>query len=117
MNHALAALVGLTLLLCGSVAALADLARQRQPRLRPQGGASLTGAVWIVQTPGDRWFVNGEPVSRGRLPGLLGSQPAGSEIRFLPAARLPLGEVARSLAHLRAISPQPVGLALPEAGP
>ena len=117
MNHARAALVGLTLLLCGSVAALADLARQRQPRLRPPGGESLTGALWIVQAPGDRWFVNGEPVSRGRLPGLLASPPAGGEIPFLPAARLPLGEVARSLAHLRSISPQPVGLALPEAGP
>ncbi len=117
MNHALAALVGMTLLLCGSVAALADLARQRLPRLRPPGGESLAGAVWIVQAPGDRWFVNGEPVSRSRLPGLLGSQPAGSEIHFLPAARLPLGEVSRSLDQLRAISPHPVGLALPEARP
>lgn len=117
MNHALAALVGLTLLLCGSVAALADLARQRQPRLRPPGGGGLAGAVWIVQAPGDRWFVNGEPVSRGRLPALLGTQPAGSEIHFLPTARLPLGDVARSLNHLRSISPRPVGLALPETGP
>ncbi len=117
MTYALAALVGLTLLLCGSVAALADLARERQPRLRPQGGAALTGALWIVQAPEDRWFVNGEPVSRGRLPGLLASQPETIEIRFLPAATLPLGQVSRSLARLRAISPRPVVLALPEKEP
>ena len=117
MSYALASLVGVTLLVCGSVAALADLARERQPRLRPQGGMALTGAVWIVQAPADRWFVNGEPVSRHRLPGLLASQPASTEIRFLPAATLPLGEVSRSLAHLRSISPRPVGLALPGKGP
>ncbi|MDM7954010.1 MAG: hypothetical protein QUV07_12455 [Cyanobium sp. CZS 25K] len=117
MTHALACLVGLTLLLCGSVAALADLARERHPRRRPHSGEALTGALWIVQAPNDRWFVNGEPVSRGRLPGLLASQPASTEIRFLPAATLPLGQVARSLAHLRAISPQPVGLSLPGKDP
>jgi hypothetical protein len=117
MTYALASLVGLTLLLCGSVAALADLARERQPRLRPQGGEALSGALWIVQAAEDRWFVNGEPVSRGRLPGLLASQPASAEIRFLPAGTLPLGQVSRSLAQLRALSPRPVVLALPGKAP
>ncbi|MEA5441456.1 hypothetical protein [Cyanobium gracile] len=117
MTYALAALVGLTVLLCGSVAALADLARERQPRLRPQGGQALTGALWIVQAPEDRWFVNGEPVSRRRLPGLLASQPERTEIRFLPAATLPLGQVSRSLAQLRTISPRPVVLTLPQKQP
>lgn len=70
-----------------------------------------------MQAPADRWFANGEPVSRGRLPGLLASQPASTEIRFLPAATLPLGQVSRSLAQLRAISPRPVVLALPQQEP
>jgi hypothetical protein len=117
MSHALACLVGTTLLLCGWVAALADLARERQPRVRPQGMRSLQAALWIVQTPAGRWYVNGEPVSGTRLPGLLAAQPGSAEIRFLPAATLPLGQVARSLAQLRAISPHPVGLALPEEHP
>lgn len=117
MTYALASFVGLTLLVCGSVAALADLARERQPRLRPEAGMALTGAVWIVQAPEDRWFVNGEPVTRARLPGLLASQPASTEIRFLPAATLPLGQVSRSLAQLRTMSSRPVVLALPEKGP
>ena len=46
-------------------------------------------------------------MSRSRLPGLLASEPASTEIRFLPAATLPLGQVSRSLAHLRSISPGP----------
>jgi hypothetical protein len=117
MSYALASLVGVTLLVCGSVAALADLARERQPRLRPLGGGGLTGALWIVQAPADRWFVNGEPVSSARLPGLLTSQPASTEIRFLPAATLPLGQVSRSLSLLRSMSPRPVVLALPGQKP
>jgi hypothetical protein len=114
MSFALPCLVGLTLLLCGSVAALADLARERQPRPRPQLGVALASPLWIVRGPGDRWFVNGEPVSRSRLAGVLAAQPTSAEIRLLPSSSLPAGEVARSLAQLRSLSPRAVGLALPE---
>lgn len=113
MIYALPCLVGLTLLLCGSVAALADLVRESQPLPRAQGNQALSGALWVVRSPGDRWYVNGEPVSSARLPGLLAAQPEGTEIRFLPAEGLPLGQVSRSLARLRSLTSKPVALALP----
>ncbi len=116
MSYALPCLVGLTLLLCGSVASLADLVRERQPRVRATAATTLTSPLWIVRGPGDRWFLNGEPVYRSRLAGVLAAQPATAEIHFLPSSRLPAAEVARSLAQLRSLSPRPVALALPEAG-
>jgi len=117
MTYALPCLVGLTLLLCGSVAALADLVRERQPLPRAQGNQALSGALWVVRSSEERWFVNGEPVSAARLPGLLAAQPDGTEIRFLPADGLPLGQVSRSLAQLRSLTSKPVALALPGKGP
>jgi hypothetical protein len=117
VTYAIPSLVGVILLLCGSVAALADLARDRQPMVRPQAAQAFASVLWVVQAGDGRWFVNGEPVSGSRLPRVLEAQPSRAEIRFLPAATLPLGQVARSLAQLRSISTRPVALALPEERP
>jgi hypothetical protein len=78
MSVVLPCLVGLTLLLCGSVASLADLVRERQPRARSVDAVTLTPPLWIVHGPGDRWYVNGEPVYRSRLAGVLAAQPAAA---------------------------------------
>ncbi|KEF42222.1 MAG: hypothetical protein ER33_06785 [Cyanobium sp. CACIAM 14] len=117
MTHALTCLVGCTLLLCGSVAAMADLARDRQPRVRPESPGAVTATLWVVEGADGRWYVNGEPLTRSRLPNLLAAQPGKVDIRFLPSASLSLGEVARSLAQLRASTPHPVALGLREERP
>jgi len=118
MTLALQCLVGLTLLVGGAVAALPDLWHARTPRHRPmQNGAAAT-PLWIVQGPPDRWFVNGEPMSRSGVAALLRGPSrgtgGGSEVRFLPSAALSLGEVSGSLAWLRGLNAGPVVLGLPQ---
>lgn len=117
MTLALQCLVGLTLLVAGAVAAVPDLWHDRTPSHRPMGGGAGAAPLWVVQGPADRWYVNGEPMSRSGIAALLrGAAPeeGGSrEVRFLPSAALSLGEVSGSLAWLRNLNGGPVVLGLP----
>jgi hypothetical protein len=112
VNLSLLSLMGLTLLLCGGVAALPQLARPSDPRSRPQPVGTPLQELWIVQAPDDRWFLAGRPISRADLGRSL--QRAGqARVQFLPSAALPLGEVSASLAWLRRQGSVAVQLALP----
>lgn len=111
MTLALQCLVGLTVLVGGAVAALPDLWHARTPQQRTMQSAATTTTLWIVQGPPDRWFVNGEPMTRSGIASLL-SVP-GRDVRFLPSAALSLGEVSGSLAWLRGLNAGPVVLGLP----
>lgn len=112
MSLALQCLVGLTLLVCGAVAALPEVWPARAPRPRPALAAGGTPPLRIVQGPGDRWYLNGDPIPRPRLASLLRGHGAASDIRFLPSAALSLQEVTESLAWLRGLSPDRVVLEL-----
>ncbi|MCX5969368.1 MAG: hypothetical protein NTV57_17425 [Cyanobacteria bacterium] len=118
MSLALQCLVGLTLLVCGAVAALPELARDRIPRSRAlqssHGGASL----WLVQAPAQRWYLAGQPIETGRLAALLRHQGGRAAVHYLPSAALPIGEISSSLRWLRSLGSGPVLLELPpSAGP
>lgn len=116
MTLALQCLVGLTLLLCGAVAALPDIWPARIPQSRPSEVAGDGPPLWIVRGPAGRWYVNGDPLPPERVANLLRDDPEPSEIRFLPSAALSLGEVSESLAWLRSLTPEPVVLELAPPG-
>lgn len=113
MSFALSCLVALTLLVGGVTATLPGVVREREPRQRPRtalpAGAEL---VRLVQTPGDRWFINGEPIGRQALADRLRRRPAARELRYLPSAALPMGMVSSSLAWLRRLGEHTVLLEL-----
>ncbi len=116
MNLALPSLVGLTLLLCGVVAAVPALVAERTPRQRPlEAVVADAERLRIVQGPGDRWYVNGTSMGRAALGERLGRGGAGKEVRFLPSAALPMATVTDSLRWLRARNTGPVMLELPSA--
>lgn len=113
MNLSLLSLVGLTLLVCGSVASLPLLVRDSQPRSRPQPSTVPLQELWIVQAPGDRWFLAGRPISRVELGRRLQRSSPDARVQFLPSGALALGEVSASLGWLRRQGAAPVQLALP----
>lgn len=112
MTLALQCLVGLTLLVCGAVAAVPEIWPARTPQARPSISAGGAPPLWIVRSAGDRWYLNGDAIPRSRLASLLRSHPEASDIRFLPSAALSLGDVAESLGWLRSLSSDPVVLEL-----
>jgi hypothetical protein len=113
MSLALSALVALTPLVCGAVAAVPAVVMERAPQPRDQALVREGEAVWIVRGPGDHWYLNGEAITRGAIASLLQGESAPGEIRFLPSGALPLGEVTDALAWLRELSAAPVVLELP----
>ncbi len=118
MTYALPALVALTLLVCGAVASLPLLVTRTVPKSQPPLAAEPLGSPhWIVEAPGDRWFVDGSPISRLDLANRLRLDGEQGLQHFLPSASLSMGEVKRSLQWLRSISRHPVLLDLPEGGP
>ena len=112
MNLSLLSLVGLTLLLCGGVASVPQLVRHSEPRSRSQPLGTPLQELWIVQAPGDRWFLAGSPISRADLGRSL-QRADKARVQFLPSAALPLGEVSASLSWLRRQGSVAVQLALP----
>jgi len=118
LNYAVPSLVALTLLVCGAVASLPLVVTRTLPKSQPPLAASpLSSHHWIVEAPGDRWFVDGDPISRADLANRLRLDGEQGLQHFLPSASLSMGEVKRSLQWLRSLSPNPVLLALPEGGP
>jgi hypothetical protein len=102
MTFVLPGLVGLTLLVCGVVASVPAVVTERAPRQRPQGPVGADAErLRIVQGPGDRWYVNGVPVSRATLRIRLAGGDEPREVRYLPSAALPMATVSESLRWLR----------------
>jgi hypothetical protein len=112
VSLALVCLVGLTLLVGGVTATVPLVLREREPqqRNRPELPPSAE-RLRIVQAPGDRWFINGEPISRQALAERL-QRPPARELRYLPSAALPMGTVNDSLAWLRQLGAHAVLLEL-----
>ncbi|MEI6030806.1 MAG: hypothetical protein WCQ20_06515 [Synechococcaceae cyanobacterium ELA739] len=113
MSLAIQSMVGLTLLICGAVAALPEIAHERLPRSQPlarvQGGAAL----WLVQAPGQRWYLAGQAIESARLASLVRRQAGPVALHYLPSSALPIGEISRSLAWLRGLKSGPVLIELP----
>jgi len=118
MSFAVPSLVALTLLVCGAVASMPLLVTRMVPKsLAPLTEQPLGSPHWIVEAPGDRWFVDGDPISRLDLANRLRQDGDQGLQHFLPSAALSIGEVKRSLQWLRSLSRHPVLLDLPEGGP
>jgi hypothetical protein len=118
MTLAFQSLVMTVMVVVGTVALLPLLLRES----RPQPGPPLTsrlgsGVVWIVETPGGQWYLNGQPQSRRDLERLLKRQGSGPMVHYLPSNAVPLGTVARSLRWLRTLAPGAVVLELPPSSP
>jgi len=111
MSLMLQSLVALTLLTCGAVAAVPVAADADAP-------LSVAGeSLRVVEAPGGRWFLNGDPIGRGALADLLRQQGATQPVRYLPSAALGVGQVAQSLAWLRRSGAVAAVLAIPEREP
>lgn len=111
--HVLLSLVGFTLLLSGFVATLPEVVRDLRPRNRVLAPLEPLQEVWIVQAPGDRWYLAGHPIDRNALARRLHQGGDHARLHFLPSAALPLGEVSASLRWLRRQGTAPVQLELP----
>jgi len=102
VTFALPCLLGLTLLVCGVVASVPAVVAERSPRQRSLGPVAADAErLRIVQGPGDRWYVNGVPVSRVTLSNRLAGGGGAREVRYLPSAALPMATVTESLRWLR----------------
>lgn len=101
MTIPLLSLSALTLLICAGVASLPALVRPSEPRLAPVSRAAPRNEFWVVQAPGERWFLNGTAISREQLRALLHSAGRSSLIHALPSAALTTGEIRRGLGWLR----------------
>ena len=101
MSLALQSLVGLTLLVCAGVAAVPLLVDAPEPRPDPGVSPGVAPALRVVEAPGGRWYLNGEPIGRESLASLLRDAPTPQPVQFLPSAALGVGEVAASLRWLR----------------
>jgi hypothetical protein len=118
MSYAVPSLVALTLLICAAVASMPLVVTRTVPKSQPPLAAEPLGSPhWIVEAPGDRWFVDGAPISRLELANRLRLDPEQGLQHFLPSAALSMGDVKRSLQWLRSLSANPVSLDLPERGP
>jgi hypothetical protein len=119
MTLLLQSLVPLTLLTCGAVAALPVLVDRPEP-VAADAEAPMAGAgesLRLVEAPGSRWFLNGDPIGRVALADLLRQQSSAQSVRYLPSAALGVGEVARSLAWLRRSGAAGAMLAIPPQEP
>ncbi len=107
------ALVTLTLLVCGGVALVPDLGRERAPRQRqPPATASLVKPIWLVRSGSGRWYLNGDPISHGDLAKRLARAPGG-DVHLLVSSQLSSAEASRSLRWLRSLGGGAVVLELP----
>lgn len=119
MSLMLQSLVALTLLTCGAVAAVPVVVDRPEP-VAADADAPLAvdgESLRVVEAPGGRWFLNGDPIGRVALADLLRQQGATQPVRYLPSAALGLGEVARSLTWLRRSGAAGATLAIPPREP
>ena len=69
----------------------------------------------MVEAPGGRWYLDGEPIARTALATLLGSTTPPRPVEFLPSAALGVGEVGASLRWLRRVGDGGAVLVLPNS--
>ena len=113
MTLLMPALVTLTLLVCGGVALVPDLGRERAPRLRqPPATASLVKPIWLVLSGSGRWYLNGDPISDAELAQRLARDPGG-DVHLLVSSQLSSAEASRSLRWLRSLGERAVVLEFP----
>lgn len=107
------ALVTLTLLVCGGVALVPDLWRERAPRVRqPPATASLVKPIWLVRSGSGRWYLNGDPITDTDVAQRL-ARNDGGEVHLLVSSQLSSAEASRSLRWLRSLGSGAVVLELP----
>ena len=119
MSLMMLSLVTITLLTCGAVVALPVVVDRPEP-VAADADASLAVAgesLRVVEAPGGRWFLNGDPIGRVALAQLLRQQGATQPVRYLPSAALGVGHVAHSLAWLRRSGAAAAVLAIPAREP
>jgi hypothetical protein len=118
MTLMLQSLVALTLLTCGAVAAVPVVVNRPEPVAADADALAVAGeSLRVVEAPGGRWFLNGDPIGRGALADLLRQQGATQPVRYLPSAALGVGQVAQSLAWLRRSGAAAAVLAIPTREP
>lgn len=119
MSLALQSLVALTLIICGAVGAMPLVVGRPEPVLNERNASASTASdsLWVVESPGGRWFLHGEPIGRDALGTLLRQQSPSPLVHYLPSASLPVGHVARSLTWLRRSGGDGAVLAMPPAQP
>jgi len=113
MTLAFPCMLGLTLLVCGAVAALPAIVRERIPQQRPLASVQVGASLWVVEAPGPRWYLGGQPIESVRLAALVRREGDRAAVHYLPSAALPIGEMASSLRWLRSLGSGPVLLELP----
>jgi len=113
MSLALQSLVVLTLLVCAGVASLPLITGAAAPRPDPGMPPGSAPALRVVEAPGGRWYLDGEPIARTALASLLGSATPPRPVEFLPSAALGVGDVAASLRWLRRVGDGGAVLVLP----
>jgi len=119
MTLMLQSLVTLTLLTCGAVAAVPVMVDRPEPvAADAEASLALAGeSLRVVEAPGGRWFLNGDPIGRGALADLMRLQGATQPVRYLPSAALGVGQVADSLAWLRRSGAAAAVIAIPAREP
>lgn len=115
MSLALQSLVALTLLVAAAVASLPLLLGGPAPRPDPGAPSLQAEPLRIVEAPGGRWYLRGDPISRAALTTLLHDSRPERLVQYLPSAALSMGEVSASLRWLRRINAPGAVLALPPA--
>ena len=113
MTQAFPCMLGFTLLVCGAVAALPAIVRERIPHQRPLASIQGRDSLWVVEAPGPRWYLGGQPIEPVRLAALVRREGDRAAVNYLPSAALPIGEIAGSLRWLRSLGSGPVLLELP----
>lgn len=116
MTLALQSLVGLTLLIAGAVASLPLLIGRAAPKPDPGAPDSSGPLLRVVEAPGGRWYLRGDPIARPSLASLLRSNRPPQTLHYLPSGALSIGEVSTSLRWLRRINGGAAVLALPPRG-
>ena len=119
MSLALQSLVYLTLIVCGAVAAMPLVVGGPEPVAEEGNDADSIPpeTLRVVESPGGRWFLNGEPITRSSLGNLLRQQVPEPRVQYFPSSALAMGQVGRSLIWLRRNGADGAVLAMPPSQP
>ena len=101
MTTPVLSLTALTLLICGAVASLPAIVRPSMLRSQPQTSGSVDRDLWVVQAPGERWYLNGVAISPEHLAARLRIAGRSGHIHALPSAALSMAEIHRGMRWLR----------------
>jgi hypothetical protein len=94
-------LTALTLLICGAVAGLPTIVRPSMPRHQPVTTGAVDRELWVVQAPGERWYLNGVVTNPAQLAARLRSAGRSGHIHVLPSTALSMAEIHHGMRWLR----------------